>query len=276
MQYIVMAILIQCFPRVGPVPKNGIIIAYHRGIENASGQLKSGNKKGMGKKSFLLCACFLAASFASVASGDEAFDPVRVVYMTNGEAIYCQMASLEGVRMVCRKANGSVSVPLRDVDFEKTFPKYERQEGETVLLVHAGQLYRDENIIVSNLRMIREEQNGTEQSALYTILCDVLNRSDPSEIRVSIIAKDGKGSSRFAIDLDSEARLGKDQRAVLKKPLDALARKIENQITTLRVGDVERRNILKKEEAGDGHNGVMSPERLREQKIRNLKEGFLN
>lgn len=233
---------------------------------------KPGNRKGMGKKPLLLCACLLAALNVSGASGEEAFDPVRVVYMTSGEVIQCQMGSIEGVRMVCRKANGSVSVPLKNVDFEKTFPKYKNGAGQEVLLVHAGQLYRDENIIVSNLRMIREEQNGADGPARLVILCDVINRSDPCEIRVSIIAKDRQGNSRFAIDLDSEARVGKDQRAVLLKPLGVSEREVEHQITTLRIGDIERRNLLQKDE---NDNGIMSPERLREQKIRNLKESFL-
>jgi hypothetical protein len=228
----------------------------------------------MGKKRLLvfLCACFLGASLPSIASGDDAFDPVRVVYMINGEAIHCQMASIEGVRMVCRKANGSVSMPLQNVDFEKTFPKYPRQEGETILLVHAGQLFRDENTIVSNLRMIREEHNGAAGPARLIILCDVINRSDPCEIRVSIIAKDRQGNSRFAMDLDSDARVGKDRRAVLKKPLDPSEHRWENQITALRIGDVERRNILEK---GKDDNGTISPEKVREQKIRNLKDSFL-
>jgi hypothetical protein len=234
-----------------------------------------GKKKGMGEKRLLLCACILAASLASVASGEEAFDPVKVVYMTNGEAIYCQMASLEGVSMVCRKANGSISVPLRYVDFEKTFPKYKNHEGETVLLVHAGQLYRDENIIVSNLKMIREEQNGLDRPARLVILCHVDNRTDPCEIRASIIAKDERGSSLFAIDLESGARVGKYQRAVLKKPLDSSERKFENHIVSLKIGVVERRNILQKGEEEDGHGENRSPESMREQRIRNLKESFL-
>lgn len=238
-------------------------------------KVKPGNKKGMGKKRLLLCACLFVAWLASVASGEEVFDPVKVVYMTNGEQIFCQMASIEGVRMVCRKANGSVSMPLRNVDLKKTFPKYKKDEGKTVLLVHAGQLYRDENTIVSNLRMIRQEQDGFDGPGQVVVLCDVLNRSDPCEIRVSIIAKDGQGSSRFALDLDSDARIGKDQRAILKKPLDAPERKFENHITTLRIGDVERRNLMQKGEAQDGVNGNISPEKLREQKIRILKETFL-
>ncbi|MFO7460028.1 MAG: hypothetical protein R6X07_05335 [Desulfatiglandales bacterium] len=229
----------------------------------------------MRRKTLLLYVCFLAASFAPVASGEEAFDPVKVIYMRNGEAIYCQMASLEGIHMVCRKANGSVSVPLRSVDLEKTFPKYQNQPGEAVLLVHAGQLYRDEKTIVSNLRMVREHEDGLNGSGQIVILCDVINRSDPCDIRITIIARDNKGGSRFALDLDSDTRVDKDERAVLKKLLDSPEDHLENHIVTLRIGDVERRNILKKGGMEDDQSGTSSPERIREQKMRTLKESFL-
>lgn len=229
----------------------------------------------MRRKTLLLYACFLAASFASVVSGEEAFDPVKVIYMRNGEAIYCQMASLEGIHMVCRKANGSVSVPLGRVDLEKTFPKYKKQPGEAVLLVHAGQLYRDEKTMVSNLRMVREHENDLNRSGQVVILCDVINRSDPCDIRVTIMAKDSKGGSRFALDLDSDARVDKDQSVVLRKLLDFPEDHLENHIVTLRIGDVERRNIIKKGDVEEDQSRTSSPERIREQKMRTLKESFL-
>lgn len=236
---------------------------------------KAEKKTRMGKKHLLLCTWLFAILFPSVASGEEAFDPVRVIYMINGETIQCQMASIEGIRMVCRKANGSVSLPLQNIDFEKTFPKYKNQEGETLLLVHAGQLYRDENTIVSNLRMIRMGQKGMDEPERLAIFCDVINRAEPCDIRVSVIAKDGQGNSRFAIDIDSESRVGKGQRTVLKKPLAPAERNWGNHITTLRIGDVDRRNIQRKEETVQINNGNMSAERLREQRLRSLKESFL-
>jgi hypothetical protein len=239
-------------------------------------EAKPRKKKQMGTRFFLLCGGILFASITSVAFGEDAFEPVKVVYMANGEAIYCQMGSIEGTRMVCHKANGSVSVPLQKVNFEKTFPKYKKQEGETVLLVHAGQLYRDEFNIVSNLRMVREEENTASRTAQVTILCDVINRSDPCQIRVSVLAKDLQGNSRFAIDLDSDSRVGKDEKAVLKRRLGASEAKLEPLIAALRVGDVERRDVQQKGEEEDSLKGKWSAERLREQKIRSLKERFLN
>ena len=235
---------------------------------------KPRKKKAMGTRSFLLFCCILFTAIASVALGEDAFDPVKVVYMANGETIYCQMGSIEGTRMVLRKANGSVSVPLQKVDFDKTFPKYKKEEGETVLLVHAGQLYRDEFTIVSNLRMVRERENSTSRATQVAILCDVINRSDPCQIRVSVLAKDLQGSSRFAIDLDSESMVGREEKTVLKKRLEASEANLEPLIATLRVGDVDRRNV-KKGEDEDSLKAKLGPERLREQKIRSLKEAFL-
>jgi hypothetical protein len=246
----------------------------HRGMRITFMQAKPRQKKAMGTRFFLLCGCILFASITSVAFGEDEFDPVKVVYMSTGEAIYCQMGSIEGTQMVLRKANGSVSVPLQKVDFEKTFPKYKKQEGETVLLVHAGQLYRDEFTIVSNLRMVREEGNSPSRTAQVAILCDVINRSDPCEIRVSVLAKDFRGSSRFAIDLDSDSMVQREEKSVLKKRLGASEANLEPLIATLRVGDVERRNV-KKGEDGDSLRARMGPERVREQKIRSLKEIFL-
>lgn len=228
----------------------------------------------MGKKPLLFYACLLVVCLPSVVFGDEVFDPVKVVHMKNGEALQCQMASIEGTRMVCRKANGSVSVPLQSVDLGKTFPKYMSEEGQILLLVHAGQLFRDENTIISNLRMVREEQNGQMGTSPVMILCDVINRSDPCEIRVSVLAKDRLGSSQFAIDLDSDARVGKDQRAVLRRRLGSSESKLENQINSLKVGDVERRNPLSNGE-DDPLQKNLRAEKLRERKIRSLKEVFL-
>ena len=236
---------------------------------------KPRKKEKMAIRFLPLCGCILFALIISAAFGEDAFEPVKVVYMTNGETIYCQMGSIEGTKMVLRKANGSVSVPLQNVNFEKTFPKYQKQEGETVLLVHAGQLYRDEFIIVSNLRMIHEEENTASRTAQVTILCDVINRSDPCQVRVSVLAKDFQGNSRFAIDLDSDSRVGRDEKAVLKRRLGASEAKLENLITNLKIGDVERRNVQPKGEYEDSLKAKLSPERVREQKIKSLKEAFL-
>jgi len=237
-------------------------------------QVEPRKKKAVGTKIFLLCSVMLFLLVSSVAFGEDAFDPVKVVYMANGETIYCQMGSIEGTRMVLRKANGSVSVPLQNVDFEKTFPKYTKGEGETVLLVHAGPLYRDEFVIVSNLRMVREEEKSSSRTVQFAVLCDVINRGDPCEIRVSVLAKDWQGSSRFAIDLDSESTVRREERAVLKKRLGDGEAKLEPLIAALRVGDVERRNV-KTGEDEDSLKAKMAPERLREQKIKSLKEAFL-
>jgi len=223
----------------------------------------------------LLWACVLPASVPSSAFGEDPFEPVKVIYMAGGETMYCQMGSIEGTQVVCRKANGSIWVPLEKVNLEKTFPKYKKGKGETVLLVHSGQWYRDESTIVSNLRMIREEANTPSGPGQVALLCDVINRSDPCRIRVSILARDRQGSSRFEIDLDSEPPVDKEGKAVLKRRLEVSEAKLAGLITSLRVGDVERRNLdLKKEEDSSFPAGT-GPEKLREQKINNLKKALL-
>jgi hypothetical protein len=226
-------------------------------------------------KSRLFPVCVSIFALASVAFGEDAFEPVKVVYMANGTTLYCQMGSIEGTRMVCRKANGSVSVPLKNVNFDKTFPKYQKKEGEAILLVHAGQVYRDEHLILSNLRMVSEEENSDSRTAQVAIVCDAINRGGPCKIRVSVTAKDVQGSSRFAIDLDSESRVDEDEKAVLKTRLSSSEAKLEPLIAALRVGDVERKNVQPKGKPEDV-SAASSAERLREQKIRSLKERFLN
>ena len=245
-------------------------------------------KKEMGKKHILTWVLLVLGGLTTTSFGDEVFEPVKVVYMKNGEAIFCQMGSIDGTKMVCRRANGSVSLPLENVNFEKTFPKYKKQDGETILLLHAGQLYRDESTIISNLRMIFEAENPANrdhqesrrysgsQTGYYAILCDVINRSNPCDVRVSVIAKDGQGRTRYALDLDSEARLDAEQTVVLKRRLDGVAGKLESQIVSLKIADVERRNVLqKKAEERGSREGNMSPERLRELRAKSLKESFL-
>ncbi len=242
----------------------------------------------MGKKLILILAFLLAAGLKTAAFGDDVFDPVKVVYMNNGQAVFCQMASIDGTRMVCRRANGSVSLPLENVNFERTFPKYKKHHEEAILLVHAGELYRDKDTIISNLRMIREAGNPAAQAHQesrgssgsqpehYAILCDLVNRSEPCDVRVSVIARDGQGRTQYALDLDSGARVDVDQPVVLKKRLDGAGAKLESQIASLKIADVERRNVLKKkEEEVSISSANVSPEKLREQRIKSLKENFL-
>lgn len=231
-------------------------------------------RESMGKKIVLHLAGLLFVLVPSAAFGEDAFDPVKVVHMATGEAIYCQMGSIEGTQMVCRKANGSVSVPLHKIDFEKTFPKYKVNEGERVLLVHAGQLYRDEFTIVSNLRMIREEDAESRISHV-AILCDVTNRSDPCRIRVSVLAKDVQGNSRFAVDLDSDSKIGKDEKVVLRQRLGDSNSKQESRISALKIGDLERRKTGVSGEVEESMRAKLNSERIREQKIRNLREALL-
>jgi hypothetical protein len=228
----------------------------------------------MGRKHILIWAFLLVGGLTTTVLGDEIFEPVKVVYMNNGEAIFCQMGSIDGTEMVCRRANGSVSLRLENINFEKTFPKYKRENGETILLVHAGQLYRDENTIISDLRMIREGKNPAAGD--YAILCNVTNRGDPCEVRVSVIAKDGRGRTRYAIDLDSRSRIDAEQNMVLKKRLDGVGAQLESQIVSLKIANVEIRNVLQKREEEIGSREAnISPEKLREQRIRSLKESFL-
>jgi hypothetical protein len=242
----------------------------------------------MGRKHILIWAFLLVGGLTTTAFGGEIFDPVKVVYMNNGEAIFCQMGSIDGTRVICRRANGSFSLPLENINFEKTFPKYRKQNGETVLLVHAGELYRDQNTIISDLRMIREAKNPAgrdrqerrkavgSRSGDFAILCNVINRGNPCEVRVSVIAKDGQGRTRYAIDLDSLSKIDAEQNVVLKKRLDGVSAQLESQIVSLKIADVERRNVLqKKEEETGSREANMGTEKLREQRIRSLKESFL-
>jgi len=135
----------------------------------------------MRRKFLILCGCLLIGSMTSMAFGEEVFEPVNVVYMKNGKAIRCRIGWLEGTKMVCQKFNGTVSLPLQSINLEKTFPKFKKRDGETVLLVHPGEVYRDEHIAVSNVRMIREGPNHSPSITMnpsrshYALLCDVMN-----------------------------------------------------------------------------------------------------
>jgi hypothetical protein len=224
----------------------------------------------------------------SVAFGDDVFEPVRVVHMNNGKSIQCRIGWLDGTKMVCQKFNGSVTLPLQSVDLEKTFPKFRKREGETILLIHPGQVYRDQNVTVSNLRMIRKGASSTthnsqrnrsptrSRSAHYAVLCEVTNRGDPSDISVSIAAKDMRGTIRHKIDLASESSVRTGDIATLRKQLHVSGIHLESQIGSLGIKDVERNNILEeKEEESTSSKLNVSPDKLREEKIRALKALFL-
>jgi hypothetical protein len=241
------------------------------------------------KRVFLsFCACLLFGSLAANAFGEDVFDPVRVIYLKNGEPVRCQIGVLEGSRAVCRNFRGSMSVPLRMIDLEKTFPKFKRREGETIILFHPGEVYRDENVIVSNLRMVREDAKGPtydhpggtspseRQPSHYVILFDVKNRGDSCEFSATVVLRDEQGNILGQIDVPSESRVPAMGTATLKKQLEYTKGNLENQIGSLKIRSVERKNVLVKSDTDISHSTPkLSPAQLREEKIRALTELFL-
>jgi len=235
----------------------------------------------MGRKRLILCGCLLIGSMTSTAFGEDVFDPVNIVYTNSGKAIRCRIGWLEGRKMVCQKTNGTVSFPLQTINLEKTFPKYKKGDGETVLLVHPGKVYRDEHITVSNVRMIREGGNASSNNgsksrrAHYALLCDVLNNGAPCEVSVSLKAKDLRGRFLHPIRMASSSRVGTEETVTLRERLNILSAHSESQIAAVTVDDVQISNIGKMEKKKVEPPEKVNPEHLREKKIRALKEHFL-
>jgi ribosomal protein L12E/L44/L45/RPP1/RPP2 len=229
--------------------------------------------------SLILAFVFLGSAPAPAFS-EEVFAPVKKVYMNDGKVIECQMGWLDGAKMVCRKFGGNVTLQLHSVDFEKTFPKYKKAEGETVLLVHPGPRYQDENIVISNVRMVRLPESNAKSSCV--VVCETLNRGDPCEVRVVVNAVDAQGRVLDQVDISSPSRLDTGETSVLKRRLDSAGAALENQMISLKVSRVERSHVeetlLSGKKAasgtpGSGPNGL--PNSAREEKIRALKETFL-
>ena len=230
----------------------------------------------MRKLYFLILAFALAGSIPSIAFSNDVFAPVRKVYMNDGKEIECQMGWLDGARMICRKFGGNMTLPLQSVNFEKTFPKYKMGDGETVLLVHPGPRYQDENIVISNVRMVRGLESQAKNSSV--VVCEIMNRGDPCEVRVVVNALDAQGKIIHQIDIVSESRLDIGESSILKRPLDGPGAALENQMIFLKVSHVERSNVqetlLNGKKAEYGTAGG-SQDRVRMEKIKALKEAFL-
>jgi hypothetical protein len=229
----------------------------------------------MRKIYFLILAFVFVGSMPAPALSEDVFAPVKKVYMNDGKIIECQMGWLDGARMICRKFGGNVTLPLQSVDFEKTFPKYKKEDGETVLLVHPGPRYQDENIVISNVRIVRGPESNAKSSCV--VVCEIMNRGDPCEVRVVVNAMDAQGKVLHQIDIPSESRLDTGESSVLKRRLDGAGAALENQMIFLKVSRVERSNIeetvLNGKKAGSGTERTQST--VRDEKIRALKETFL-
>jgi hypothetical protein len=237
-------------------------------------------RKGMGKRRLILLGCLLIGSLTSTAFGDDVFAPVNIVYTNSGKAIRCRIGWLEGRKMVCQKSNGTVSFPLQTINLEKTFPKFKKEDGETVLLVHPGKVYRDEHIAVSNIRMIREtpkarSHNGSKaRGTHFALLCDVINSGAPCEVSVSLAAKDLRGRMLQPIRMVSSSRVGYEETLTLREQLNMPRYQLESQIVAVTVDKVQRSNIGKMPKK-IAPRKKMNPEKQREEKIRALKEHFL-
>lgn len=231
----------------------------------------------MRKTYFLILAFVFAGLIPSIAFSEDVFAPVKKVYMNDGKMMECQMGWLDGARMICRKFGGNVTLPLVSVNFEKTFPKYKNVDGETVLLVHPGPRYQDENIVISNLRMVRVSEGQAKSSCL--VVCEIMNRGDPCEVRIVVNALDTQGKILHQIDVPSESRLDTGESAILRRRLDGAGAGLENQMSFLKVSLVERRNVLESllngKNAGHKTAADGDQDKVREEKIRALKETFL-
>jgi hypothetical protein len=235
---------------------------------------------GMKKIYFLILAFVFVGSIPAVAFSEDVFAPVKKVYMNDGKTIECQMGWLDGARMICRKFGGNMTLPLQSVNFEKTFPKYKHVDGETVLLVHPGPRYQDENIVISNVRMVRGSESQAKSSCV--VVCEIMNRGDPCEVRVVVTALDTQGKLVHQIDIVSESRLDTGESSILKRRLDGSGAALENQMSFLKVSHVERSNVLETllngKKAGyraTGSAAEGNQDKVREEKIRALKETFL-
>jgi hypothetical protein len=238
-------------------------------------------RKGMGIKSLILCGCLLIGSLTSMVFGEDVFDPVNIVYTKSGKAIPCRIGWLEGRKMVCQKSNGTVSFPLQTINLEKTFPKFKKRDGETVLLVHPGKVYLDDHIAVSNVRMIHEGANSSSnngsnsRNSHYALLCDVINSGAPCEVSVSLTAKDRQGHFLHPIRMASSSRVGTEETVTLRERLKIPRIQLETQIASVTVEHVERSNIGEMQKKKIEPAKSVNPEYLRERKIRALKEHFL-
>jgi hypothetical protein len=238
-------------------------------------------------KKVLLCFCagFLFVSLTADAFADDVFDRVvNVIYLKNGEPMRCRIGAIEGTRAVCQNFGGSASVPLRIIDLEKTFPKFKGREGETIILVYPGEVYQDENIILSNLLVVREDEKGPVHdrspsdrgSSRYVILFDVMNRGDSCEISATVAMRDKQGNIFQRIEVPSGSRVRAGDVTVVKKRVEFTEGNLEDQIGSLKIGPVERKNILAKSEAESSPSVTkLSRADLREEKVRALTESFL-
>ena len=181
--------------------------------------------------------------------------------------------TISELRHAFSKFGGNMTLPLQSVDFGKTFPKYKKAEGETVLLVHPGPRYQDENIVISNVRIVRGSESQARNSCF--VVFELLNRGDPCDVRVVVNALDSQGRFMTQIDVPSERRLDTAESSILKRRLDGQGAALENQMITLKVSQVERSNVLVTLVNGSKQGSDGSQNRAKEEKIRLLKEAFL-
>jgi len=225
---------------------------------------------------FLILAFVFVGSIPAIAFGEDVFAPVKKVYLNDGKMIECQMGWLDGAKMICRKFGGNMTLPLQSVNFEKTFPKYKNADGEAVLLVHPGPRYQDENIVISNVQMVRTPESQAVSSPAVGF--EIMNRGVPCEVRVTLNALDAQGRILHQIDVLSESRLETGESSLLKKHLDGPLAALEKQMFSLKVMQVERSNIQetlvngKSEEYGTAGG---KQDRVRMEKIRVLRETLL-
>jgi hypothetical protein len=126
------------------------------------------------------------------------------------------------------------------------------------------------------VRIVRGPESQAKSSS--NVVLEIMNRGDPCEVRVAVNALDAQGRILHQIEVPSESRLDTGESSLLKKRLEGPLALLENQMSFLKVSQVERSNVQetllngKKAEYG---TAAGAQDKARQEKIRALKEIFL-
>jgi hypothetical protein len=129
-------------------------------------------------------------------SAEEPSEPISIIYLKDGGEVKCDMAWIEGDTLVYRRYGGTMGIPLKTVNLDKTFKRAKGKE-------QADGTYQSGEFTIYNLtynevpfydRKLKSGETYRHKGPYWEIKYMIQNDGNNGQITVKLVGLDSNGT----------------------------------------------------------------------------------